>query len=314
MSTSEVTLAEHEKYRHFVSAIAQEMGVFGFDPEEIVWHYTTGEGLLGIIESGTIFATQVACLNDKSEIRYATELYRSAINHLIAEKEGETVARTFLNQVLEYMKENPDSPTHGISKFFVACFSGVADDLNQWTRYGKRRGYAIGFFARGLNRTHTSKLFKVVYNRPAQENAAAKLARGTLDFFLEGLQGDRTRNPDEWGANFFTAWDEWIYRLAPLAKDPVWLAESEFRLVHELSTDEFSEVRFQQRETMLSRYIPLATPSWVKRRVPLLPIAKIVIGPGNHPVLTRISITLLLEQMGYAAIPIEATRVPFQDV
>lgn len=190
----------------------------------------------------------------------------------------------------------------------------MEDDLAQWTRYGKKNGYAIGFYARGLNRNPTSKLFKVAYDREAQERASEKLANATLDFFVEGLHGERLQAPEKWAELFFAAWDEWIYRLAPLAKDPVWRAENEFRLVHELTLADVSEVRFQQRETMLSRYIPLTTPSWVKRRVPLLPIAKITIGPGNHPAFTSVSVGLLLEQMGYAAVPIEITKVPFQNV
>ena len=59
---------------------------------------------------------------------------------------------------------------------------------------------------------------------------------------------------------------------------------------------------------MLARYLPLDTPAWVKRRSTLLPIAKIYIGPGNHPVVTKVSVKLLLEQMGYADVPVETTR------
>jgi hypothetical protein len=39
--------------------------------DEIVWHYTTGESLIEIIRTGSLFATQVACLNDTTELRYA---------------------------------------------------------------------------------------------------------------------------------------------------------------------------------------------------------------------------------------------------
>jgi len=39
------------------------------DPELIVWHYTSGPGLISIIESGTLYSTQVSCLNDATEIR-----------------------------------------------------------------------------------------------------------------------------------------------------------------------------------------------------------------------------------------------------
>ncbi|HTV06273.1 MAG TPA: DUF2971 domain-containing protein [Acidobacteriaceae bacterium] len=303
-----VTPEENEKYRRFVSDVATEMGVFDFERDDIVWHYTNGEGLLGILQSGTLYATQVSCLNDTTETKYASDIYKKTIAELIEEKRGDAEAIAFLNQVSEFVKEEPDSPTHGTSKFFVACFSGDEDELTQWDRYTKPNGYAIGFRVRGLWREPTSQVYKVVYDREKQQSAAKKIAAATLDFYREGLTGERLNNPGEWGKIFFSAWDEWVYKLAPLAKDWKWHSENEFRLVHELKVSEFPDVRFKQKPKMLTRYISLDTPAWVKRRAKLLPIAKIWIGPGNHPAFTKISLQLLLEQMGYFDVPIEVTN------
>ena len=52
--------------------------------------------------------------------------------------------------------------------------------------------------------------------------------------------------------------DEWVYKLAPLAKDPTWKNENEYRVVHELKPSEFSQVRFAQKKTMMSRIYRLA--------------------------------------------------------
>ncbi len=152
----------------------------------------------------------------------------------------------------------------------------------------------------------------MLYDRGLQEKASKELANATLNFYLEGLKGDRLQDPEQWAKDFFLAWDEWVYKLAPIAKDVKWKAENEFRLVHELKGEEFGAIRFQQKETMLARYLPLTTPAWMKRRVPILPIAKIMIGPGNHAAFTRVSVALLLEQMGYFNIPVEVTQVGLQ--
>lgn len=303
----QVTPQENEKYRQFVIDVATDMGVFGFNSEDIIWHYTNGAGFLGILQSSTIHATQVSCLNDTKETQYATDLYKKAVRDLITEREGDADAVDFLNQVLDFVKEEPDSPTHGTSKFFVTCFSGEEDALTQWERYSKPNGYAIGFCVRGLWREPTSQVYRVVYDKVKQQTAAKKIAQATLNFFREGLVNERLENPTEWGKCFFSAWDEWVYKLAPLAKDAKWQSENEYRLVHELKMHEFPSVRFSQGAKMLKRYLPLATPSWVKRREGLLPLAKVLIGPGNHFAFTKISARLLLEQMGYADIPIEGT-------
>lgn len=237
-----VTPAENLKYADFVRTIAQEMGVFQYQPDEIVWHYTDGLGFLGILQSSTIYATQVSSLNDRNETKYATDLYRASVEALLAEKKQDQVATAFLGSVLGYVKDNPELPAHGMSKFFVTCFSGEEDDLTQWDRYGKRNGYAIGFYARGFWRGATSTLYRVIYDRSLHQSASKRLAEAMLAFYLEGLTVERATDIQKWTEEFFVAWDEWIYKLAPLAKDQKWKAENEFRLVHELASNEASQV------------------------------------------------------------------------
>ena len=303
-----VSQQENNTYREFVSNIATNLGVFDLKGQEIVWHYTNGEGFLGILQSSTLFATQVAALNDSKETEYATDLFKQSVKQVIAEKNGDSDGVAFLNAVLEFVKEQPENPTRGISKFFVTCFSGEGDDVNQWAKYARGNGYAIGFFPAGLNREPNSSLYRVVYDRSKQEQASKAVAEATLSFYREGLNEERMKDPDLWAREFFEAWDEWVYKLAPLAKDPKWKSENEYRIVHELRVAEFPQVRFSQKKTMLSRHLVLNFPCWVKRRASLLPIAKIMIGPGNHPAFTRVSTKLLLEQMGYPELPVEITN------
>jgi hypothetical protein len=206
----QVTTQENEKYGQFVRSVAQELGVFNFDPEQIVWHYTDGAGFLGILQSASVYATQVASLNDANETKYATDLYKDVVNELITESKDDVEAVAFFNQVLGFVKEQPDSPTHGTSKFFVTCFSGDEDELTQWDRYAKRNGYAIGFRARGLFREPNSQLYKVIYDHDKQKEAAKHIAAATLRFYREGLTGDRLEDPAKWAELFFYAWDEWV--------------------------------------------------------------------------------------------------------
>ena len=304
-----VTIDENEQYRRFVNGVAQDLGVFDFAPDQIIWHYTNDRGLLGIIQSATLFATQVAFLNDDRETRYATELFATALQETIQEQSGDEDAVRFLRQVQELTKDHPVSPTQGTSKFFITSFSADEDEVTQWDRYSKDHGYAIGFFARGFYREPNSQLYRVIYERQKQVDAVKKLVAATLTFYRAGLTAERQADPEQWGRDFFLAWDEWIYKLAPLAKDEHWRSENEFRLAHELKPSEFSRVRFVQKDNVLARYLPLDTSSWMKSRQPLLPIAKIVVGPGNEKTLTPASVRLLLEQMGYpTGLPVETTN------
>jgi len=303
-----VTQQENNTYREFVSKLANELGVFDLKGQEIVWHYTNGEGFLGILQSSTLFATQVAALNDSKETEYATDLFKEAVKQVIAEKGDDRDGVAFLEEVLQFVKEEPANPTRGISKFFITCFCADGDDINQWSKYARGNGFAIGFYPAGLNRESNSCLYRVVYDRAKQVQAAKTIAEATLRFYMAGLNEERLKDLERWAREFFEAWDEWIYKLAPLAKDAKWASEREYRIVHELRVAEFPRIRFSQKKTMLSRYLALDFPCCAKRRAALLPIAKIMIGPGNHPAFTRVSVKLLLEQMGYPDLPVEITN------
>jgi hypothetical protein len=110
-----VTPQENNKYRDFVSTIASELGVFvDVKAQEVVWHYTNGDGFLGILQSSTVYATQVAALNDSKETEYATDLFKQAIKQVIIEKHDNVDAVAFLTEVLEFVKDERENPTRGI--------------------------------------------------------------------------------------------------------------------------------------------------------------------------------------------------------
>jgi hypothetical protein len=305
-----VTPEENEAYRKFVSELAIELGVFDLNGIETVWHYTDGNGFLGILQSGRLYATQVSALNDSKETEYATDLFREEVKKAIAEQAGKDDVVSFFQSILEQIKEEPDNPTQGISKFYVACFSTRPDDLNQWSKYTKASPgrFAIGFHPNGLRREPNSTLYRVIYDRAKLEDAVKKVVYATLDFYMSGLTGERAEKPEEWARLFYLAWDEWIYKLAPLAKDQQWDSEGELRIVHELKVADFPDVRFSQKKSSLARYLPLDFPCWVKERVSRLPIAKVMVGPGENQASSRISAVLLLEQMGYPNVPVEISR------
>jgi hypothetical protein len=58
------------KYQEFVRRQVKQLGSLDFDREVVPWQYTNGAGLLGILETGTIFSTQLSCVNDSTECRF----------------------------------------------------------------------------------------------------------------------------------------------------------------------------------------------------------------------------------------------------
>jgi hypothetical protein len=198
-----VTDQENAEYGEYVKQLAVNMGVFDLKDQKTVWHYTDGSGFLGILQSGTMFATQVSALNDSKETEYGTDLFKDAVQAAIAEADDDSAA--FLKVVLELVKDEPANPTQGVSKFFVTCFSSAKDDLNQWAKYQRSATgrYAIGFHPAGLNREPNSALYRVIYDRHKQEVAAQEIVEATIGFYKKGLTGDRLNDPELWAHEFF---------------------------------------------------------------------------------------------------------------
>jgi hypothetical protein len=309
------TAEELEKFHRFTRQVSTDAALMEFDPNMTLWHYTNGPGFLGMIESGAIRATQVAAVNDSTETVYATRLYRKAIIRLKDAKVGDDVAQEFLQGVLDETEELPEMPSHADSKFFVSCFSELQDDINQWLKYGGEHGengYAIGFRAIGLRIDGNTVVVRVNYDSALHQRIAEDAARLTLEYYLEGLVGDRAENPAQWGKEFFQAWDQAIYRLSPVVKNSAFNSEREYRMVHELQSYDMPSVRYQQKSNLLGRYMDLKPNGWEGLSVPRFPIQKVMIGPGRHKGITKRSVESLLQQMGYTGIEVLLSERPVQ--
>jgi hypothetical protein len=83
-----VTPEEKQKYMAFVTEQVKTLKCLEVNPDEIVWHYTSGDALLSIIDSGTLYATQVSGLTAQ---KYDTA--RSSIEKLLLTFKRKILAR-----------------------------------------------------------------------------------------------------------------------------------------------------------------------------------------------------------------------------
>jgi hypothetical protein len=146
-----IPVDETTRYRKFFLQLTQDLNSKAIPPDTILWHYTDGSALLKIFDTMSIFSTQLSCLNDTTELRYASRLFQEALTGLRRMIEGDGTTADFLDRALNYFKENPEFPTQTVAGYFVTCFSDERDDLSQWRAYGGgENGYAIGFKAKDL--------------------------------------------------------------------------------------------------------------------------------------------------------------------
>jgi hypothetical protein len=99
------------------------------------FHYTTYSGLLGIVDSGTLWATNIHHLNDYTEFSHAIELARGV---LLGRRMRENLPESLLDYVSNLGRiENLN--------IYVACFCENGDLLSQWRGYSGGSGVSIGF-------------------------------------------------------------------------------------------------------------------------------------------------------------------------
>ena len=115
-----------------------------FSVPPVLYHYTSLTGLLGMVASGHIWATNIFYLNDTSESRQIWNFVRQRLEKRREMADGSTRER--LTRIIEATEKQ-----HHLSTDFVACLSEEGDSLGQWRAYcPDSLGVSIGFDSRAL--------------------------------------------------------------------------------------------------------------------------------------------------------------------
>ncbi|RYP84613.1 DUF2971 domain-containing protein [Nocardioides guangzhouensis] len=137
-----------------------------------LYHYTTIDGLMGIVGANALWASDVRFMNDSSELSYAVDLVDDVVEERIANVSDET-----LKNALPTRRGFTDTFEYG-RRPFVACFCEEEDLLSQWRGYGTgQAGVSLGFDLRVMSMADRlpprTFLRKVVYGREEQRSAVA---------------------------------------------------------------------------------------------------------------------------------------------
>lgn len=140
-----------------------------------IYHYTSKESFLKIIENKSLFATDIRFLNDGMEVNMVSKILNSLMNE---DNEIKEVFDKF--DIFDFYETFKGVGTYVIS------FSGKKDDLNQWRCYASNAtGICIEFNAEELlgylkqNKCDSGhlnfELQKCVYDAEAQKSIIKKL-------------------------------------------------------------------------------------------------------------------------------------------
>src|SRR5438045_2830962 len=115
--------------------VAEELARLHSDAPALLYHYTSQEGLLGIIQSSGLFLSDARFVNDASEISYGRDVFVDRLRRYIggsADTRGKTVWKHFTEASRARLEKQWE---WSFDHFYVASFCTEGNLLSQWRAY-----------------------------------------------------------------------------------------------------------------------------------------------------------------------------------
>jgi hypothetical protein len=243
---------------------------------DLLWHYTSAEGLLGIVSSRHFRATDVLFFNDSSEVHYALGLIEKALPEIRLGLDPGPATQVLDSVIgrISNLRRLPDFPY----RMYAACFCEEPDLLSQWRGYGASGGgFALGFCSQAvldyIERTQLG--VSRVWYEPVDQ---LRLIRETVSSACKTLlrvsdrveQREHIKDLAQQAASY--AFSILCQFLASL-KSPAFREEREWRLVDYAPTEDV--INFVARRGILVPYVPLG--------LPLSTLKRVQVGPTLEP-------------------------------
>lgn len=272
---------------------------------DFLYHYTSGQALLGILESDSVWATQIRYMNDSKEFTHAVYLATQALHMWAMASSNQTGTRAELcRAVISYLEELDHLP------IYVACFSEISDSLSQWRGYCPPNfGYRLGFDRVKLVKAAEEqgfKLKKCVYDRDEQLQTVSKWIKQTI----EALEACCPTGADPFRYTLANS-DKFLpdfVAFAPYMKDPSFSDEHEWRIVGLVRGDD-NRVNLRPGRSLMVPYVPITLNSTTARS----PIYDIRVGPTPDPKLAMKSLSLRFWKDVRLLGGISISSVPYRD-
>ncbi len=266
---------KHQKFRpfyYFLDTVAHELQLTDAD---ILYHYTSPEGLKSIVETNKIWFSEIHYLNDKSEIIYTYNLLSK-----ILEKTKDIVPE-FKKSLETYIQSHIYSRPFKIDRkpsqnIFVASFSHASDELSLWNYYtksDKKYGYNIGFKTNffiekfsGPNAFRHGYCGKVIYNKRIQEEKIRDALFKYQNNFID------TKDYDE-QMYLIDLFMDFIEILSLFFKHKAFESEKEYRLIITQSERESKfSVKYRTQNGIFIPYIEMDFTTDIIKKITASPL------------------------------------------
>ena len=307
---------------------------------ELLYHYTTQQGLLGILKDKCIWATHIRYLNDTSEgnivprvvfeefsSRYnASSLYQAlGVAPEAAPKAAEPIDEGALGQGTTMASWVTSQ------NVFVTSFSENGNSLSQWRAYSERSGgYSIGFRPEYLRVVGESflgsrpdrfsqgsdSLVRCIYYDEEEERSLKNEIKKLVTAYIEeaaaaaklpvgeGILGFRT--PAALAIKRFLR----LGKRSAITKDNGFREEAEWRLAFLLQqSSTVTDIDFRPGSSMPVPYLKIP----LRLEDQVIGIYEVIVGPCPHPSEAVKSVQMLLESQGFRGVKVISSEIPYRN-
>jgi hypothetical protein len=166
------------------------------DDGQILHHYTTSNGLTGILDTKSIWCGLITSFNDPAELSYGKAIIQKKIHETMQyEKKNE------IKILLEEIEKSIDQ-FEPLYDTYVACFCEDGNLLPQWRSYGgSGSGYSLGLeftsntkFSHSIEENFESHVIlrKIIYQQDKQNSLIEKYFDMIIKSFYELVEGRQT--------------------------------------------------------------------------------------------------------------------------
>ncbi len=263
-------------------------------------HYTDQAGLLGILTTRSIWASDLLSLNDSAEYSYGFQLVLEEVERRI--ERGDAGAGQLYSEIAGYAR--PESPLG------VAAFSTLRDDLSQWRAYGRGSGgYSLRFSGAKLREAGIKSgagLVPVLYRVREQKSLVGRFCDEAMIEILARRGGAAAS--DASSLKIFAS----LFLVCAFIKAPAFRAEREWRIVSFGQTGSArARTRTRPGRSILTPFVEIQIDDG-KDSNPKLPLLDITVGPNPHPELARRAV-LIAMRLHHQECDVISSDIPFRD-
>ena len=213
-------------------------------PPTRLWHYTSSDGLISILRSREIWASNISFLNDTKEIEHAVDYAKNAISNRVNRGNLTVDEISFLESLAR-------ASGTAAKRYYVASFSEDQDLLSQWRAYcPPGGGYSLGLPSEQLVAVAEDQQFLLapcIYDHRTQYKILSEITESFLAIYRERLRStadaDKLKNDLSW------EFAQHITRFGPTLKHPTFKEEREWRLISPMLQEPHPQLDFRGSAT-----------------------------------------------------------------